>query len=154
MFSCKYCKNFKNTYFEERLGTASFQTYLLRSFFIDKTIKEAMLESIMLGLFTKHQLSIWLLDLGMVFISFLHIWFAYFPIFLSSWLFMKPTFSGYIIHLLTCWRNVFQIKMVGIEIIQLFHDGGLYHKETRPLIWRANQWTSFYMIGTFVMKEF
>ena len=28
----------------------------------------------------------------------------------------------------------------------LFHDGGPYHKET-------TQWTSFYMIGTSVMKE-
>ena len=25
--------------------------------------------------------------------------------------------------------------------------------ETSPLIWRANQWTDFYMIGTFVVKE-
>ena len=27
-----------------------------------------------------------------------------------------------------------------------------YHIETSPLIWRANQWTGFYMIGTSVMK--
>ena len=30
----------------------------------------------------------------------------------------------------------------------LFHDGGPYHKETR--IYRANQWTGFYMIGSSV----
>ena len=35
----------------------------------------------------------------------------------------------------------------------LFHDGGPYHVETRPLICPANQWTGFYMIGTFVMKK-
>ena len=28
-----------------------------------------------------------------------------------------------------------------------------YHKETRPLICRANQWTGFYMITASVMKE-
>ena len=34
----------------------------------------------------------------------------------------------------------------------LFHDRGSYHIETNPLIWRANQCTGFYMIGTAVMK--
>ena len=38
-------------------------------------------------------------------------------------------------------------------LYKLFHDGGLYHMQTRPLIFRANQWTGFYMIGTSVMKE-
>ena len=33
-----------------------------------------------------------------------------------------------------------------------FHDGGPYHIETSPLIGSPNQWTGFYMIGTFVMK--
>ena len=28
-----------------------------------------------------------------------------------------------------------------------------YHIGTSPLIWRANQWTVFYMIGTSIMKE-
>ena len=28
----------------------------------------------------------------------------------------------------------------------LFHDGGRYHIETSPLIFRANQWTGFYMV--------
>ena len=36
----------------------------------------------------------------------------------------------------------------------MFHDGGPCHIETSPMIWRANQWTGFYMIETFVMKEF
>ena len=35
----------------------------------------------------------------------------------------------------------------------LFHDGGPYHIETSPLIYRANQWTSFYVIGASIMKE-
>ena len=33
------------------------------------------------------------------------------------------------------------------------HDGGPYYIETSPLICTANQWTGFYMIGTFLMKE-
>ena len=36
---------------------------------------------------------------------------------------------------------------------QLFHDVGRYHIETSPLICRANQWTGFYMIMAYVMKE-
>ena len=36
---------------------------------------------------------------------------------------------------------------------KLFHNGCPYHIETSPLIYRANQWTGFYMIGTSVMKE-
>ena len=35
----------------------------------------------------------------------------------------------------------------------LFKDGGHYHIENSPLICSANQWTSFYIIGTSVMKE-
>ena len=38
-------------------------------------------------------------------------------------------------------------------IHQLFHDKGLFHIETTPLICRANQWTGVYMIGTSVVKE-
>ena len=37
--------------------------------------------------------------------------------------------------------------------LQLFHDGGLYHIETSTLIYIENQWTSFYMIGTSVMRD-
>ena len=36
----------------------------------------------------------------------------------------------------------------------LFHRGGLYHIETNILICFASQWTSFYIKGTSVMKEF
>ena len=35
---------------------------------------------------------------------------------------------------------------------QVFDYGGPYHVETSPLICSENQWTSFYMIGTSVMK--
>ena len=34
-----------------------------------------------------------------------------------------------------------------------FLDRGPYHIETSPLICKANQWTSFYMIVASVMKE-
>ena len=37
--------------------------------------------------------------------------------------------------------------------VQLFHDGVPYHIETSSLIFRANQWTGFYMIGNSVMKQ-
>ena len=37
--------------------------------------------------------------------------------------------------------------------IYFFHDGGRYHIETSPLICRANQWTSFYIVTASVMKE-
>ena len=40
------------------------------------------------------------------------------------------------------------------EFAWVFHDGGIYHIETSPLICTANQWTGFYMTGTYVMKEF
>ena len=36
---------------------------------------------------------------------------------------------------------------------KVFHDGDPYYIETTPLIFTANQWTDFYMIGTSVMKE-
>ena len=32
-------------------------------------------------------------------------------------------------------------------------DGGCYHIGTSPLIFRANQWTGFYMISASIMKE-
>ena len=38
-------------------------------------------------------------------------------------------------------------------LIQLFYDGGPYHKETSPLICKANQWTGFSLIGSSIMKE-
>ena len=48
------------------------------------------------------------------------------------------------------------IKMENsLEMAELFHDGGPhpYHVETSPLIFRANLWTGFDMIGTSVMKK-
>ena len=36
---------------------------------------------------------------------------------------------------------------------QLFHDGGLYHMETSPLICKENQWTNFYIKAASVIKE-
>ena len=40
-----------------------------------------------------------------------------------------------------------------LNIFKIVHDGCLYHTETSPLIYRENEWTDFYMIGTPVMKE-
>ena len=34
-----------------------------------------------------------------------------------------------------------------------FSDEGPYHKEKRPLIFRRNQWTGFFMIRTSFLKE-
>ena len=33
------------------------------------------------------------------------------------------------------------------------HDGDRYHIETSPLICSSNQWTGFYMITAYVLKE-
>ena len=38
-------------------------------------------------------------------------------------------------------------------ITWLFHNEFPYHVETSPLIYRANQWTGFYMTESSVMKE-
>ena len=38
-------------------------------------------------------------------------------------------------------------------LLILFHDRGSYHIETSSMIYFANQWTGFYVIGTSVMKE-
>ena len=48
---------------------------------------------------------------------------------------------------------VFCVQEIVLVCFYFFHDGGLYHIETIPLIRHANQWTSFYMMGTTVMKE-
>ena len=42
---------------------------------------------------------------------------------------------------------------ISFSLIWLFHDGGLYHIETSPLICRANRWTGFYIKGAYDMKE-
>ena len=44
-------------------------------------------------------------------------------------------------------------KFAIVNSFKYFHDGGPYHIETSPLIYKANQWTGFYMIGTAVTKE-
>ena len=51
----------------------------------------------------------------------------------------------------------FFLRVSGLRVVftmvQFFHDGGLRHRETSPLICSANQLTGFYMAGTFIMKE-
>ena len=44
-------------------------------------------------------------------------------------------------------------KFAIVNSFKYFHDGGPYHIETSPLIYKANQWTGFYMIGAAVTKE-
>ena len=39
------------------------------------------------------------------------------------------------------------------ERVNFFNEGEPYYPETSPLICSANQWTGFYMIGTFVIKD-
>ena len=46
-----------------------------------------------------------------------------------------------------------QLDQFYLTNYQHFYDGGRYHIETSPLIYRANQWTGFYMITVSVMKE-
>ena len=49
-------------------------------------------------------------------------------------------------------KSPIQIKEVTVN--KLTHDEGPYHAETSLLlIYRANQWTGFYMIGTSAKKE-
>ena len=45
------------------------------------------------------------------------------------------------------------IYILYIYIWKLFYDGVPYHMETCLLICSANQWTGFYMIGAYIMKE-
>ena len=45
------------------------------------------------------------------------------------------------------------LKLIKHIFVQLFHDGGLYHKETSPLIYSPNEQTSFYMIGNPAVNE-
>ena len=40
-----------------------------------------------------------------------------------------------------------------VKNIELFHDGGLYHRKTSQLICRENQWTGVYITRTSIMKE-
>ena len=45
------------------------------------------------------------------------------------------------------------LRKIGIILFYLAHDGGPYHIGTNTLLYRADQWTGFYMIRTSVMKE-
>ena len=49
------------------------------------------------------------------------------------------------------WINL--RKEFWLRFQTLIFDGGLYRIETSPLICTANQWTGFYVTGTFVIKE-
>ena len=40
-----------------------------------------------------------------------------------------------------------------MRFTKLFYDGNRYHIETSSLIRGANQWTGFYMITAYVIKE-
>ena len=40
-----------------------------------------------------------------------------------------------------------------VTVNLLFHAGAPYHMETGPLLYRANQWTGLYIIGTSIIKE-
>ena len=40
-----------------------------------------------------------------------------------------------------------------ILVALLFHNGGPYNIDISPLLYKRNQYTSFYMIGTFIIKK-
>ena len=44
-------------------------------------------------------------------------------------------------------------RLLWDSLNKLFHNEDLYHVKTSHLIYFANQWTGFYMIGSFVIKE-
>ena len=58
-------------------------------------------------------------------------------------------------HVPSLMRRLVWLVVINVpkKSLQLFHGGGLYHIETSALIYIANQWTSFYMIGTSVMRD-
>ena len=60
-------------------------------------------------------------------------------IFLSALVLFEGSFSLWVFLMYIMW-------IFGKILFKLFHDGGLYHKETRQL-------TNFSMIGPSVMKE-
>ena len=49
--------------------------------------------------------------------------------------------------------KIFSVSIFPLYLFKLFHDGDLYHVETRSLIYFAKQWIGFYIIGTSLMKE-
>ena len=68
----------------------------------------------------------------------------------------NPLFFCFALMQLSFWQSQ---KMQGRYTVtwlnmsnELFHDGGPYHIETSPLIYTANQWTGFYMIGLSAIK--
>ena len=56
-------------------------------------------------------------------------------------------FTGTSMYLL--YLVIYRVQQVQ-EFSETFQDGGRYHIETSPL---ANQWTGFYMITAYVLKE-
>ena len=56
--------------------------------------------------------------------------------------------------LFRCFHFYLQTNKYLLNLLKLtLYDGNSHHIETSPLICRTNQWTGFYMMGTFVMKE-
>ena len=52
------------------------------------------------------------------------------------------------------WHTYMMESFVNIvKILTLSWGRGFYQIDTSPLIYSANQWTDFYMIGTSIMKE-
>ena len=53
------------------------------------------------------------------------------------------------------FKRAFSLRLMIIydEIFNSFMTETHYHKETSPLICRANQWADFYLIGASAMKE-
>ena len=45
------------------------------------------------------------------------------------------------------------LELIKNMLVSFFHDRGLYQKLTRQLICSANDWTSFYLIGTCAMND-
>ena len=60
-------------------------------------------------------------------------------------------------HVIACWLflviRLFPRPALYLCLSELFQDGGRYPIEASPLICSANQWTGFYVITAFVMKE-
>ena len=58
-------------------------------------------------------------------------------------------------HVIACWLflRLFPRPALYLCLSELIQDGRRYHIKTSPLIYGANQWTGFYMIMAFVMKE-
>ena len=56
--------------------------------------------------------------------------------------------SFWLSSLLTLMRPFCEKQTINSNFHELFHDGSLYHIETRPLICTANQRNGIYMIGS------